>query len=77
MKVTVQYHALATLLPGKKPQYPFNMRLGGTQNWYGFGKEENLLPLPTTVTNDKKLQLTQLSITEPSHRHMYWYVTLI
>jgi len=53
MKVTVQYHALATLLPGREPQYPFNMRLGGTQNWYGFGKEENLLPLPTTVTTDK------------------------
>jgi len=63
MKANVQYHALAALLPGKEPQYPFNMGLGGTQNWYGFGKEENLLPLPTTATTDPTQYYRTISLT--------------
>jgi hypothetical protein len=42
--VSDYHHALATLLPGKEPQYPLNKRWGGPQNQYGFGEKENLFP---------------------------------
>jgi len=51
MKVTVQISCPGCFTTWQKPQYPFNMRQGGTQNWNGFRKEENLLPLPTATTD--------------------------
>jgi hypothetical protein len=45
-----QLHAMAILLPGKKPlQYPLNSKLGGPQNQSGrFGEEKHLLLLPAS-----------------------------
>jgi hypothetical protein len=47
MEVSGQLHAPAALLPGKKPWYPLDARLGGPQSMSGRGGEEKnsqLLP---------------------------------
>jgi len=47
MEVSGQLHAPAALPPGKEPQYPLDMRLGGTQPRPGRGgKGKRSQPLP-------------------------------
>jgi len=35
MEASGQLHALASLPPGKEPQYQLDRRLGGPQSWSG------------------------------------------
>lgn len=44
MEVSSQPHIPATLQSGKKPQYPFNRRLGGPHSHCGHLKKKNLFP---------------------------------
>jgi len=47
MEASGQLLATAALLPGNKPRYPLNRRLGGPHSRYGrFGERNNLFPLP-------------------------------